>query len=325
MTGGRASTIPAPTVPGTTIPGTVAGTLVDLGRRLAAVGIASPALDARLLLIAATGLSHEALIAAPDRPLRGDEVRRLEDLARRRLAREPLSRVIGEREFYGRRFTIGPASLDPRPDTETLVERALSLAATRTAPLDILDLGTGSGAILVTLLAELPGARGIGTDVSAAALAEARINVLSHGVGERAGLVRADWCTDWDWAAGRRFDLIVANPPYIPSREIDGLEPEVRDHDPRQALDGGADGLDAYRAIAAGAGRLLAPGGLVALEIGAGQESGVLALLTGHGWDADSTTAICRDLAGHVRVLAFCQRGSLPLQQKKVGFRAATR
>jgi release factor glutamine methyltransferase len=315
MTGGCASTIPA----------TVADTLVDLGRRFAAAGIASPALDARLLLIAATGLSHEALIAAPDRLLGGDEVRRLENLARRRLAREPLSRIIAEREFYGRSFTVGPASLDPRPDTETLVERALNFAATRTAPLDILDLGTGSGAILVTLLAELPVAHGIGTDVSAAALAEARLNALSHGVGERARFVRANWCTDWEWAAGRRFDLIVANPPYIPSREIDGLEPEVRDHDPRLALDGGADGLDAYRAIAAGAGRLLAPGGLLALEIGAGQEHEVAALFAAHGWDAESATAICRDLAGHVRVLAFCQRGSLPPQQKKVGFPAATR
>jgi release factor glutamine methyltransferase len=136
---------------------TLGHALASVRRRLAAAGIASPALDARLLVIAATGLSHEALIAAPERMLEGEEARRLDALADRRLAGEPVSRIVAEREFYGRPFTIGPASLDPRPDTETLVERALGFARTRAAPVEILDLGTGSGAILVTLLAELPG------------------------------------------------------------------------------------------------------------------------------------------------------------------------
>jgi release factor glutamine methyltransferase len=279
----------------------VARTLADLGRRLAAAGIPSPALDARLLLMAATGLTHEALIGAPERLFAESAARRLDDLAGRRLAREPLSRILGEREFYGRPFNIGPASLDPRPDTETLVERALAFARTRPAPVDILDLGTGSGAILVTLLAELPGARGTGIDVSEAALDVARANARRHGVGARAQFLAADWC---DGVIGR-FDLIISNPPYIPSGDIPRLEPEVRDHDPVLALDGGTDGLDAYRAIAARAGPLLAPGGLVALEIGVGQHDAVAELFAAHGWRPASADAASLDLSGRIRVLAF--------------------
>lgn len=275
--------------------------LAGLRRRLSAAGIANPALDARLLVLAATGLSHEALIAAPERRLDGSEARRLEELAQRRLAREPVSRIVAEREFYGRPFTIGPASLDPRAETETLVERALAFARSRSAPIDILDLGTGSGAILVTLLAELPRARGIGTDISVAALKEARFNARRHGVATRARLVHADWC---DGISGS-FDLIVSNPPYIPGGELASLEPEVRDYDPPSALDGGPDGLESYRAIAGGAAGLLAQGGLVALEIGAGQGDAVAAIFAGEGWRPPSEGAACRDLAGHVRVLAF--------------------
>jgi release factor glutamine methyltransferase len=280
---------------------TLGHALASLRRRLAAAGIASPALDARLLVIAATGLSHEALIAAPERTLADDEARRLDALAERRLAGEPVSRIVAEREFYGRPFTIGPASLDPRPDTETLVERALGFAGTRTGPVEILDLGTGSGAIVVTLLAELPDARGTGTDVCSAALDVARRNALRHRVAERARFVAADWCRGVDG----RFDLIVANPPYIPSGDVDGLSREVRDHDPLRALDGGPDGLDACRAIAAGAGPLLAPDGLLALEIGAGQHDAVTAVFARQGWRPAPAAAACRDLAGHIRVLAF--------------------
>ena len=278
----------------------VARTLADLGKRLAAAGIASPALDARLLLLAATGLTHEALIGAPERLLGESEARRLDGLAGRRLAREPVSRIFGEREFYGRPFAIGPASLDPRADTETLVERALRFVDTQPAPA-ILDLGTGSGAILMTLLAELPGARGTGTDVSEAALDVARANARRHGVDGRAQFVAADWC---DGVTGR-FDLIVSNPPYIPSGDISGLEPEVRDHDPVVALDGGTDGLDAYRAIATGAQACLSPGGLLALEIGAGQRDAVDRLFAAHGWRPAPAEATSPDLSGRIRVLAF--------------------
>jgi release factor glutamine methyltransferase len=280
---------------------TLGHALAGLRRRLAAAGIANPALDARLLVIAATGLSHEALIAAPERRLADDEARRIDALAERRLAGEPVSRIVAEREFYGRPFTIGPASLDPRPDTETLVERALGFAGTRTGPVEILDLGTGSGAIVVTLLAELPDAHGTGTDVCSAALDVARRNALRHRVAERARFVAADWCRGVDG----RFDLIVANPPYIPSGDVDGLSREVRDHDPLRALDGGPDGLDACRAIAAGAGPLLAPDGLLALEIGAGQHDAVTAVFARQGWRPAPAAAACRDLAGHIRVLAF--------------------
>lgn len=275
--------------------------LAGLARRLAAAGIASPALDARLLLMAATGLTHEALIASPERPLDGEAARRLEALAARRLAREPVSRIVAEREFYGRSFAIGRASLDPRPDTETLVERALAFAATRAGVVHILDLGTGSGAILVTLLAELPGARGTGTDLSAAALGEARANAARHGVAGRARFLVADWCDGIDG----RFDLVVSNPPYIPTDAIARLAPEVRDHDPRTALDGGPDGLAAYRAIAAQCAPLLAPGGLLAVEIGAGREPAVSAIFAARGWGPAPAGAASRDLAGHVRVLAF--------------------
>jgi release factor glutamine methyltransferase len=220
--------------------------------------------------------------------------------AGRRLAREPPSRILGAPDPPRRPFPIGPASLDPRPDTETLVDRALGFAAAQKAP-SILDLGTGSSAILVTLLAELPGARGTGTDVSAAALAVAGANARRHGVAGRAHFVAADWC---DGVTGR-FDLIVSNPPYIPSGDMIGLEPEVRDHDPVLALDGGTDGLDAYRAIAAGAGARLSPGGLMALEIGAGQQDAVAELFVADGWRPALGEAASLDLSGRIRVLAF--------------------
>jgi len=285
---------------------TIAGALATLRSRLEAAGIANAALDARLLLMKATGISHDALIAAPDHPLDDHEAERLDDMADRRLAGEPVSRIFAEREFYDRVFTIGPASLDPRPDTETLVERALAFARTHSfqrspAGPAILDLGTGSGAILVTLLAELPDARGTGTDLSPAALDEARANAARHGVAERGHFVPADWCSGIEG----RFDLIVSNPPYIPSEALAHLEREVRDWDPLLALDGGPDGLEAYRDIAAGAAQLLAPGGLLMVEIGAGQEAAVAGVFAGHGWEPAPAGAASRDLAGHVRVLAF--------------------
>lgn len=291
-------------------PATLGDVLAGLRRRLEAAGIANPALDARLIVLKATGLSHEALIAAPDHPIGEDEARRLDDMADRRLAGEPVSRIFAEREFYDRVFTIGPASLDPRPDTETLVERALAFARTRSfqrspAGPAILDLGTGSGAILVTLLAELPEARGTGTDLSPAALDEARANAARHGVAERARFVPADWCSGLEG----RFDLIVSNPPYIPSDELHRLERDVRDWDPPAALDGGPDGLEAYRDIAAGAGPLLAPGGLLMVEIGAGQLTAVAGVFAEHGWEPAPAGATSRDLAGHIRVLAFALAG----------------
>lgn len=280
-------------------PVTVSGKQAELRARLAAAGAPTPDLDARLLVLQATGLSHEALIAEPGRLLDPRQAQHLESLARRRLAREPVSRIAGEREFYGRPFLIGPATLDPRPETETVVDCALRhIRARRDDTLRILDLGTGSGALLVSLLAELPQACGIGTDLSEEALLVAIENAGRLGVAERASFV---W-TSWTTAIGGQFDVVVSNPPYIPTRMIAGLEAEVREYDPHLALDGGDDGLGAYRSIAEGARPLVAPGGMIAVEIGGGQAEVVAAIFAERGWNAEQ---ILCDIAGRERVLRF--------------------
>jgi release factor glutamine methyltransferase len=263
----------------------------------------SPELDARVLLCHAAGLSHEDYVGQPDRPLSAASASRFTALVERRLAGEPVSRILGFREFYGRDFRIDRNTLDPRPDTETLIEAALDLVARKQlagAPLEILDLGTGSGAILLTLLAELPCARGLGADLSLGALSVARANAEALGVAARARFVVSDWL---EGIAGG-FDLIVANPPYIASGAIAGLAPEVRLHDPKLALDGGADGLAAYRAIAASASRVLRSGGSLLVEIGPDQADAVLALFKQNGLRADASDGVWRDLAGRARVVA---------------------
>jgi release factor glutamine methyltransferase len=276
-----------------------------LARRFAAAGLPTPHLDARLIVLEASGLTHAELIAEPDTRLSPDAAEAVEAMAGRRLSREPLSRLLGRREFYGRTFALGPDTLDPRPETETLVEHVLAWAKAQgrsQAHLRLLDLGTGTGAILVSLLAELPQAVGVGTDVSPRALALARGNGRQLGVGERASWLAAHWC---EGIAGR-FDAIVSNPPYIRTGELAGLEPEVRLGDPRVALDGGPDGLAAYRAIAEGAGRLLAREGLLALEVGAGQDAAVEAIFAAAGFGPHPVTGgEARDLADRVRVVSF--------------------
>ena len=208
--------------------------LAALADRLAAAGIAEPRRELRLLQIEAGGAN--SLADWPDGPHPG-----LEALADRRAAREPLSRIVGRREFWSRNYLLTPETFDPRPDSETVVEAALaSMPSFR----NVLDLGTGSGCLLAALLAERPGAWGLGIDRSPGACLAARRNLK--------GLPAVVAAGDWGTAVRGRFDLVVSNPPYIPSAEIAGLMPEVRDHDPRLALDGGADGLDAYRAILAG-------------------------------------------------------------------------
>lgn len=273
-----------------------------LARAFAEAGIETAALDARLLLLEALGLTHEALLAEPGRPVSEEEIRQIEALMRRRLAREPVARILGRREFFGRELAIDASTLDPRPDTETLVRHALRFARVRGNGLRILDLGTGSGAVLIALLGELPAAEGVGTDRSEEALRVAAANAARHGVASRARFVRADWCQG---LAGR-FDLVVSNPPYIPTGEIAALEPEVRHFDPPAALDGGADGLDAYRAISAGAAALLEPGGLCAVEIGAGQQAQAEQAFIVRGWArAADDLRSSPDLAGLTRVLGF--------------------
>ncbi|HZH25816.1 MAG TPA: peptide chain release factor N(5)-glutamine methyltransferase [Azospirillaceae bacterium] len=266
------STPPAPAA-------TRAGALAAAVRRLSDAGVADPRLDARLLLEAAAGVDRTALLLEPDRALDGDAAARFEAMVTRRAAREPVHRILGEREFWGLPFRLSPATLEPRPDTETVVAAALDLIADRERAWRILDLGTGSGCILLALLSERPAAFGIGVDRSAGAAATARANAVRLGLDGRAAFLVADW---GDGLAGR-FDLVVSNPPYIPSGDVAGLEPEVRDHDPATALAAGPDGLSAYRALADRLPGLLAPGGVAVLELGAGQAAAVPDLMSAAG------------------------------------------
>jgi len=271
--------------------------LKALGATLAEAGIDSSAADARLLLCAAAGLNSADLIRDQECALGETALARLAPMAGRRAAREPLSRIFAKREFWGLSLAISPAVLDPRPETETLVEAFVSeLADRREAPLRILDLGAGSGAILCALLKEFPDATGVGVDLSAAAAAQARANLAACGLAERASIVVGSWAS----AVRGPFDVVVANPPYIASGEIGGLEREVRDHDPVLALDGGRDGLDAYRALGREIGPLLGAGGRFFLEVGAGQADSVRAIL---GQNGLTGLAVYKDLAGFARVV----------------------
>ena len=277
---------------------TRAGALAALRQFLAEAGIASPDLDARLLLLQALGIDPVELVTDLGKRLTAAEAERLEAFARRRLAREPVARILGRREFWGLPFALSPGTLEPRPDTETLVEAALALLPDRTAAIRLLDLGTGSGCLLVALLSELPWAMGIGTDRSLGALATARGNAERNGVGARARFVAADWAAP----PTARFDLVVSNPPYIRRAEIAGLAPEVRVHDPTAALDGGPDGLDAYRVIFPEAGRLLAPDGRLLVEIAHDGAGGVADLARRHGL---AVHRVVPDLGGLPRAMAL--------------------
>jgi len=265
----------------------LAGQAIETARRtLTALfrtnGIDSAELDARMLVGAALGLDLTGMIAAASRPLTSGESIRLEDFARRRLAGEPVARILGVKEFWGLPLQLSAATLVPRPDTETVVELALEMLRAAPDPdhaLRIVDIGTGSGAILLALLSELPDAHGFGTDISLAALRTATANAARLGFAPRAGFVACDYAS----ALSGPFDLIVSNPPYIRSVEIAGLATEVRDHDPRPALDGGADGLDAYRALIPQAAKLLLSGGVVVVEVGHDQSGSVEGLMTAAG------------------------------------------
>ncbi len=274
---------------------TIGEALGEARGKLAAVGIETAALDARLFIEAVTGLRHEQIVADPGGEIGAGAAEAIRRMVVRRQSHEPVSRILCRREFYGRTFEVTPAVLDPRPDTETLIEVALSLVRPNSR---ILDLGTGSGAIIVTLLAECPKAAGVATDLSAEALAVAKRNAAFHGVSERLQMLHCSW---FDSVAGT-FDLIVSNPPYIPLGDIAGLPPEVRRFDPAIALDGGPDGLEAYRRIAARAAAHLAPGGRIIVEVGSGQKEGVSAVFAASGFRLETAKA---DLAGHVRCLAF--------------------
>jgi release factor glutamine methyltransferase len=268
----------------------------QLTQVFAAAGLDAAALDARLILCTALGIDHAALLRDPDQPI-GAAAKLIAELARRRSNHEPTSRILGKREFWGLDFAIDPAVLDPRPETEGLVEAVVAaLASRRQAPLRILDLGTGSGAILGALLSHFPNAIGIGVDISEAACQVARRNLEILGLASRA----RTFCGDWTNALFGAFDVIVSNPPYVASPELESLAPEVCDHDPKLALDGGKDGFAAYRAILSSLARLATPDTFVALELGVGQARGVARMLASAGF---AILATHRDLAGRDRVV----------------------
>ncbi len=264
--------------------------------RLKAAGVDGPVIDARLLVEAAAEASRADIIADPQRVLTDEQAERLKDYVSRREAREPVSHILGRRGFWKIMLRVTPDVLTPRPDTETLVELVLrDLPENR--PFSLLDLGVGSGTILLSILAERPAGKGLGVDVSSEALAVARDNAASLGLARQVALLRGDWTAG---LGASSFDIVVSNPPYIRSAEIDGLQPEVRDHEPRLALDGGADGLDAYRRLAPEMLRVLRPGGRFLVEIGHDQSAEVEALFRGAG---GVSVATVKDLANRDRVV----------------------
>jgi release factor glutamine methyltransferase len=286
--------------------GSFANQTIEAARRALATKLQSAAndsaeLDARLLVGHALSLDLTGLISAAQRRLTPDESARLEAFAGRRLAGEPVARIIGEKEFWGLPLQLSSATLVPRPDTETVVELALDLLRAGGGlhrPLRIADLGTGTGAILLALLSELPAAQGFGTDISESALQTAAANAARAGLSSRATFLACDYAS----GLSGPFDLIVSNPPYIRSADIAALAPEVRNHDPLAALDGGADGLDAYRALIPQTAGLLAPGGALVVEAGAGQSSQIQALMAAAGLMPG--TAPRADLGGIPRAVA---------------------
>lgn len=256
----------------------IRSSLAEGAARLKAAGIENPWREARLLLAHATGFSQAQLIGYPEHAVGdcGDYMR----LVARRARREPVSHLIGRREFWSLEFEVTPATLDPRPDSETVVEAALAEVADRGGPLQIADLGSGTGCLLAALLSELPAASGVAIDRSVAAATVARRNFGRLGLAGRARVVVGDW----GLALAGGFDLIVANPPYIPSGAIASLMPEVARFDPESALDGGCDGLDAVRRLMTDLPRLLKPSGAAVVEFGEGQADAVARIAAGYGF-----------------------------------------
>jgi release factor glutamine methyltransferase len=271
----------------------------QMAKQLRAAGIENAELDARVLIAHVLGIESAALLVAPDRPVDARAQAWLGEATQRRLAGEPVARIVGFKEFWSRRFALGPETLVPRPETETVVEAALAAFPDRDAAFRVLDLGIGTGALLAAILCERPRSFGVGVDRSGKALVVARKNLEALGLGSRALLV----CGDWGASVGRPFALVVANPPYVVSQDIAILPPEVRDYDPLAALDGGADGLDAYRAIFSDLPRLLATEGIAVFELGDGQEESVAALAREAQLSVNGTAR--RDLSGRPRALVI--------------------
>lgn len=268
----------------------------DVRKRLEAAGVETPVLDARLLLEAGAGVSRLEIVTDPRRAISDEQANAVRALTARREAREPVSHIIGRKHFWTLDLAVNANVLTPRPETEFVVEAGLQALLPADAPFRILDLGAGSGAIVLTLLKERANAKGVAVDISAAALDVVRANADQLGVADRLELREGHWAD----GLNDRFDLVVSNPPYIPSADIAGLAPEVARYEPRLALDGGADGLAAYRTIAEALPRLLKPAGAFALEVGLGQAESVSALLEAAGL---STGEPRRDLSGIPRVV----------------------
>jgi release factor glutamine methyltransferase len=287
---------------------TIATARQTLAEKFRQAGIDSADADARLLIAHALGIDRAALIANGERTLSPHEAKTVDAFAERRLKREPVARIFGYKEFWSLSLQISEAVLVPRPETETVIEAGLDFVVRgglRMESLRILDIGTGSGALLLALLSELPHARGTGTDISIPALDIARINAERHALASRCTFVNCDIAAN----VPGPFDLIVSNPPYVAHGDIAMLAPEVRDYDPILALDGGSDGLNGYRAIAHEARRLLATGGRLIVELGVDQEPAVRALFTDAGLTVDAAR---KDLAEIPRALSAYAHGSIP-------------
>lgn len=270
---------------------TAAEAMVAAAARLRAAGVPDPARDARVLLAHAARIDAARVTLIAPEDLAPEIEERFDQLISLRSIRVPVSHLVGERAFYGRRFKVSRDVLDPRPETETLIEGALAV------PFEtVLDLGTGSGCILVTLLAETPSARGLGVDVSEAACLQASANAVLHRVEARADIRQSDWFADVD----ETFDLIASNPPYLAGYEMDEVAPELREHEPRVALTDEGDGLSAYRVIASQAAQYLNPNGRVMVEIGWQQGASVRAIFEKNGW---SGIVVIPDLGGRDRVI----------------------
>lgn len=278
--------------------------MIEAKARLRASGGETPDLDARLLVEWATGATRLDLISTPEQLVEAEKVEALRDAVERRVRGEPVHRIIGVREFYGLPFQLSPETLEPRPDTETLVELvipALENLHEKHHCVELLDMGTGTGAIMIALLNRFEHLHGVAVDISEGALATARINALANGVSARFAALHSDWFA----ALSGQFHMIVSNPPYIPHEDIAQLSREVREHDPHAALDGGMDGLDFYRALAEHAGAYLYEDGMVAVEIGAGQFQDVKALFEKANF---SLVGDASDLGGHRRAMIFAQK-----------------
>lgn len=276
----------------------------NVRQRLEAAGVDTPVLDARLLIEAGAGVSRLEIVTDPRRAVTAEQVAAVDVLTRRRETREPVAHILGRKHFWKLELKVDASVLTPRPDTEFVVEAGLQHLP-NDKPARVLDLGAGSGAILLSILHERPLATGVGVDVSGAALEVARANAQALGLSDRVVWRQGHWADGLEGG----FDLVVSNPPYIASDAIAALEPEVSRYEPRLALDGGADGLDAYRAIVASLPRLLNPGAAFALEVGKDQADAVTALIKAQGL---STSEPRRDLAGIPRVVVG-ECGSIPV------------